>query len=291
MKKAIFTFVLALFCIYAINAQDFTSKKGIPILPEKGDYSISIDAVPFFQYLGNMFHGTNYTSKAPLFDFPGLGDIPMWTLQVRKFVSPTTALRARVRLGYSYYTIKNTINDQTNTSTTPAYVDDKWTESRMNIVLGAGLEKRRGKGRVQGYYGVMANIMVSTHGNKVVYGNTMDAAHTAPLSTQYPWVEEIGGGYATENATTRVVKDNDGLGFGIGVNAFLGVEYFFAPKMSIGGEFSWGILFQMQGKSKAEIETWDGSAVKTTTYKSGGTTFIGIDNGNSGGAINLNFYF
>jgi len=186
MKKVILIFVLALMTTYIINAQDFTSKKGIPILPEKGDYSISIDAVPFFEYLGNMFHGNNFTS-APTFDFPGLGDVPMWTIQVKKFVTPTTALRARIRLGYTSKTIKNTILDQTNTSTTPAYVDDKWTESHMNIVLGAGMEKRKGKGRVQGIYGAMANIMLATHGNKLVYGNKMNSDYNTPLSTKYPW--------------------------------------------------------------------------------------------------------
>jgi hypothetical protein len=290
MKKAIFTVVMATMVIGALNAQDLTSKKGIPILPEKGDYSISIDAVPFFYYIGNMFHG-NVTTSAPSFDFPGLGDIPKWTVQVKKMVSTHTALRARIRLGYTSNTLKNTILDQTNTSSTPAYVDDKWTESRMNVVLGAGLEKRRGKGRVQGLYGAMANLMFSTHSNKLVYGNEMSSTYMTPLSTRYPWVTDGSGGYVTENATSRVLKDNAGFGIGVGINAFLGVEYFFAPKMSIGGEFSWGILFSMTGKSKVESEAWDGSQVSTTTYKSGGSTYIGIDNGNTGGAINLNFYF
>ena len=290
MKKEIFTLILAFFCVYAINAQDLTSKKGLPILPEKGDYSLSIDAVPFLQYIGNMFHG-NSTSPAPTFDFPGLGTTPMWTVQGKKFISSTTAIRARIRLGFSDNTVKNTILDETNSTATPAYVDDKWTETKMNIILGAGIEKRKGKGRVQGVYGAMANIMLSTHGNKVVYGNAMNSDYNTPLSTVYPWVSDGSGGYPTENASTRVVKYNDGLGFGIGVNAFLGIEYFFAPKMSIGGEFSWGVLLQLNGKSNVGSETWDASGITSSTYKSGGTTYFGFDNGNSGGAINLNFYF
>jgi hypothetical protein len=291
MKRVIFTFALALFCVYAVSAQDFTSKKGIPILPEQGDMGLSIDAVPFFEYLGNMFHGSNATA-APTFDFPGLGgDIPQWTLQVRKFKSATMAYRARVRLGFWSNTLKNTILDESNTGTTPAYVDDKWNETRMNVVLGLGLEKRRGKGRVQGYYGAMVNLMVMTHTNKVTYGNSMNSTHPDPLSTVYPWTEAFGSGYETENASSRVIKDNDGLGFGIGANVFLGVEYFFAPKMSIGGEFSFGLLFSMTGKSKTEVESWDGTGITTSSYKYGGTTFFGIDNSNTGGALNLNFYF
>jgi len=290
MKRAIITFCLAFFCIYAINAQDLTSKRGAPILPEKGDYSFSIDAVPFFEYFGNMFHGNN-ASSAPTFDFPGLSGSPLWTFQAKKFINANTAFRARIRLGFSDNTIKNTIEDETNTGSTPTYVDDKWTETKMNIVLGAGIEKRKGKGRVQGLYGAMANIMLSTDANKLVYGNAMSSVYTNPLSTTYPWVSEGNGSYATENTSARVTSDNKGMGFGIGVNAFLGVEYFFAPKMSIGGEFSWGILVQINGKSKIGSESYNGTDVTNSTYNSGGATYFGIDNGNSGGSINLNFYF
>ena len=35
--------------------QELTSKKGFPILPETGDYSIGIDATPFLQYFGQIF--------------------------------------------------------------------------------------------------------------------------------------------------------------------------------------------------------------------------------------------
>ena len=292
MKKAIFTFVLAFVAIYAINAQDLTSKRGFPILPEKGDYCISIDAVPFFEYLGNMFHGDSVT-KAPTFDFPGLGDIPMWTLQVKKFVSPDMAMRTRIRLGYSSHTIKNTIPDQTNTSTTPAYVDDKWRETQMNIVLGAGVEKRKGKGRVQGYTGAMFNLMLGTHGNKYIYGNDMNSTYPTPISTDWSGTVEktSGGSYPFGPATSRNLTKNYGMSFGIGVNTFIGVEYFFAPKMSIGGEFSWGVLVKITGKTKTETESMDGTSETTTTYKSGGSTYFGIDNSNTGGAINLNFYF
>jgi len=288
MKKAIFTLLLALFTIYALNAQDLTSKRGLPILPEKGDYSICIDASSFLYYAGNLMNG-KLDNAAPQWLFPA--NVPTMTIQLKKFLSPTMAWRTRIRLGYTSFTLKNTIADQTNTSSTPAYVDDKWTESHMRIVLGAGFEKRRGKGRVQGLWGAMANIMLGTDGNKLKYGNAMNSTYTTPLSTDYPWVALSSGGYQASAATSRITKDNGGLTFGFGVNAFIGVEYFFAPKMSIGGEFSWGLMLGLTGKSKVESEAWDGSSVKTTTYKSGGSTYIGIDNDNSGGAINLNFYF
>jgi hypothetical protein len=162
----------------------------------------------------------------------------------------------------------------------------------MNIVLGAGLEKRRGKGRIQGVYGAMANIMVGTHGNKVTYGNELSTEYPNPLSTEYPWTQStVGTGYVASQTDNRILTENDGLAFGVGVNGFLGVEYFFAPKMSIGGEFTWGLMFQVTGKSKTEIEYLDADAKSTETTKSGGALYVGVDNGNTGGAINLSFYF
>ena len=46
MKKSIALVAMA-FGVSSAFAQDLTSKKGEPILPEAGDWSIGIDAAPF----------------------------------------------------------------------------------------------------------------------------------------------------------------------------------------------------------------------------------------------------
>ncbi len=296
MKKVIFTLVIVFITVISVNAQDLTSKKGFPILPETGDICLSIDAVPFFVYAGNFFHGSEKT-MAPNWNFPGFGtlgtNVPMFTISLKKFINPKTAYRARIRIGYNIDTKKNILRDQNDTIslTNPSTVTDKWSNSQLNIALGFGLEKRRGKGRVQGIYGAMANVMLSSVGNKFTYGNAFSSNFTDPESTIYPWREISPGVYETAHETDRVTKYNEGMTFGIGVNAFIGVEYFFAPKMSIGGEFSWGVIFQVTGKSKEVGEYWSDGAVKTHETKEGGSTYFGIDNTNSGGCINLSFYF
>ena len=40
-------------------AQDLTSKRGEPILPEAGDYMIGIDANPFLNYIGRLGSSAN----------------------------------------------------------------------------------------------------------------------------------------------------------------------------------------------------------------------------------------
>ncbi|MEI7663616.1 MAG: hypothetical protein WCK34_15515 [Bacteroidota bacterium] len=294
MKKISLLLVIGFLCMSIVNGQELTSKKGFPILPEKGDIGLSVDAAPFFGFIGNMFHGTS-ASASPSWSFPGLGDnIPTYTLQVKKFTDPKTALRTRVRIGYLMDSKKNTIADQLDTSPPiEDLVNDKWTRSELNVVLGAGIEKRQGKGRVQGYMGAMANIVLGSKSNSYTYGNAFTADHLNPLSTIIPWQQGSNGSYTSGTVSSRVLKSADGFSFGFGANAFLGVEYFIAPKISLGGEFSWGFLLKFTGKSSIETESWDSvsKAAISKTVKRGGSTYFGVDNYNTGGAINLAFYF
>jgi hypothetical protein len=191
-------------------------------------------------------------------------------------------------------------------------VEDKRKTSDFSIVLGAGLEKRRGKGRVQGVYGAMVNILMGNSTQKMTYGNKMDTGYYfIGYSGLYPDTNNISfhrGAISTNGSswsgsswsTNRVTSTKDGFQFGIGANVFLGVEYFFAPKMSLGGEFSWGFLFSTTGQSTTEGEriktntTPDGSTYHTVSSyeeKAAGSSFFGIDNSNTYGAINLTFYF
>jgi hypothetical protein len=54
MKKSLTLLALVLGMSGAF-AQDLTSKKGEPFLPEAGDWGLGIDANPFLEYAGNFF--------------------------------------------------------------------------------------------------------------------------------------------------------------------------------------------------------------------------------------------
>ena len=64
MKKTALALALA-FGISGAFAQDLTSKKGEPYLPEAGDWSIGIDANPLLNYMGNLFSGNTSINNAP----------------------------------------------------------------------------------------------------------------------------------------------------------------------------------------------------------------------------------
>jgi hypothetical protein len=282
MKKVIFTLLIALFAVAAVTAQDLTSKKGVPILPEKGDYAIGVDAIPFFQYVGNMFNANGF-NPGPAFNFTA--PTP-FTIYGKYFKDAHTAYRAYVRIGYNSQTFKNLTPQDGSTTIPPTTVDDKMTRSNMAINLGVGLEKRRGAGRVQGFYGAEAGLIVNNpYTVKYTYGNALSATsgtwwdfNAFPPQTQ-------------QNTTPRPLKETAGMEFGLGVRAFVGVEYFFAPKISLGGEFGWGIGFLSQGKGSVETEVWDGTAVHTITTDVAGGSKFRVDTDNLGGSINLLFYF
>jgi len=248
MKKSLL--ILAMFIGSATIAQDnMTSKKGTPILPEAGDWSIGIGANSTLEYFGNLMNsGTN---TAPSFDWQREPNV----IRAKMFKDANTAYRVGLRLGFG--------SDKT-TNAAPIVGDLKETKtSAMDIDLSAGIEKRRGKGRVQGIYGGEAGINLGSGKTTKTYN-----------------------GNANVNDELEV---KEGGTFGFGVRGFIGVEYFFAPKMSVGGEFGWGLNISSTGEKETTKADGNGGSLPST--KEGKSSSFGFNTDNASGAIVLNFYF
>jgi hypothetical protein len=262
MKKLFLSLALASAVAFA-NAQDMTSKKGVPILPESGDWSISFDAVPFLNYIGNAFNGTSNNSV-----FAGWADTSNFTIVGKWVRDNNMAYRGKVRIGFGSMSSDNihaTANPSAPANTT---VTDETSVSNMNITLSGGIQKWRGKGRVQGYYGAELGFTIgSGPDTSYTYGDPLDAS----------W-----------NPGPRTKEINAGSTFGINLRGFIGVEYFLAPKMSIAAEYGWGIAFSSTGEGEV---TGEGLPTPPATQKTGGSSRFGIDTDNSGGSILLAFYF
>ncbi len=288
MKKSIALVAMA-FGVTSAFAQDLTSKKGEPFLPEAGDYAIGIDAAPFLNYAGNFFGKTN-SNTAPTWDYANTN---MWIVG-KKFKDANTAYRAGIRLGFGSDKRENLVQSEASGATATDRVSDTWKRSSTNIGVTVGLEKRRGKTRLQGVYGAEAALMIGTNKVTKEYGNEMTTTNSNPTSTT--WNPD--GSVATSGAlTSRNTVTKDGFKFGFGVRAFVGAEYFVAPKISIGGEFGWGIGLTTTGQGTTSTQAVSGSAVTTTDEKTGKSSAFGLDtdknNGVFGpsGTIRLNFHF
>lgn len=266
----------------------FTSKNGHEVLPQAGDWAIGIGASSALGYFGNLFTGaTNNNTEA--FEFAN-ENLPTQVIFGKYMVSSELAYRGYARLAYNRVSTKAEVDADLDPNP-DVYVTDKRVTSTSGITLGAGLEKRRGMNRLVGVYGAQAfiNLDQSTK-TKYEYGNA--------LSVQNP--NPTGGGLQNSNTGApnpafgqRLLKTSLGSAFGVGAQAFIGAEYYFAPKMSIGGEFYWGLTYT---RNPVASETWEalepttGEVTEYVSNSVGGSVFnAGLSN--LGGAINLFLYF
>lgn len=277
MKKSIAAVALA-FGVTSAFAQDLTSKKGEPFLPEAGEYSIGVDATPFLNYIGN-FIGGNGLNSAPTWNHYGLNQ----TIVGKKFKDANTAYRAIVRIGMTNTKTRTAVDEFVAPTAvtgameaTAAQKFDQMKSSTRWIGIGVGLEKRRGKTRLQGIYGAdifvwggntkekykYANKLTQTDDATTAFNENLDANGPAAYTTNFGTnVTTTLPGYANVDAARALKRKTNGQ-IGVGVRAFVGVEYFIVPKISIGGEFGWGVGYRVNTKDKA---TWDAEGTGTTS--------------------------
>lgn len=272
MRKLLLTAAFASAIAFA-SAQTMTSKEGTPILPESGDWSISIDAAP----LGTLFRNSGSSAFTNQY-------LQNMTIIGKMMTSATSAFRGKVRIGFGS-TSEDAFSDASgSTSVPPATVVDTKKSSALNVTLGAGMQKYRGKGRVQGYYGAEAFIMFGSGSTDYTYGNAISTAYQAPA--RHDFGSNVSGG-------TFTTKNKSGSTFGFGARAFLGAEYFFAAKMSFGVEYGWGLGISSTGKGEKTTEAYNvaSSGPASVTTPTGGSSNFGLDVDNASGSVLFSFYF
>jgi hypothetical protein len=308
MKKSILVIVFACAASFA-GAQDnpvLTSAKGIPILPDSGEWALGFDAASLIRTAGNFFHhidstesqGTNFTSGSPVM-----------TIYGKYCASSNKFYRTKLRIGYGSEKINYEVPDKKTVDDTiqfnETYGADERTASHLDITLSAGREFRRGKGRVQGYYGYEAFIGLGNKTVKNSFYNVLDSTmnagsteittYTANVPTSDPY------GPLVDANGKRITEIKYGSSFSFGLRGFVGVEYFFAAKASIGGEFGWGLGIASHGASNTETVYYEAGlnpnssnpgGPRTETHGNPGkSSGFGLDTDNAYGAVNLFFYF
>ena len=290
MKRKVL-FVASLFLATATFAQDgLTSKKGEAYLPEAGDWSIGFDGTSLTQFIGNAFNGsgnstsvidptsgvvTNGGSTNSLNAGGWMNGTVGQEIRFKMFKDETTAYRLRARIGFggdNSDAVGKYDQDGDPLTQDVDYTVNTKNSDGFSVILGAGLEKRRGNTRVQGYYG-----------GEVVFGMIGNGTTTTDdgrvLSDDY-----------SNGGVTRTTEVANASSIVFGLQGFIGVEYFFAPKMSVGAEIAWGINFNSTGNGETTNESSDGTTITSTTTETGGSSSFGIDvTPNS--IISLNFHF
>lgn len=238
------------------------------ILPAAGDWAVAIDANPFLEYAGQLLSDTGAT--APAWNFLTANQ----AITGKYFLKSNLAARASLRIGTAStsQSVKTANRTLVNAPTFPATVtelENSVSVTASTVGASGGLEWRRGQGRLQGFYGAEVGINVTSTGQSYVYGNGLTQAATADVANVNVDAQDnlglnnlVADPYGNP---ARVLRRSGGTNFGVGVRGFIGAEYFILPKLSLGGEFGWGVAFVAGGTASEELEsegTVNGSEVK-----------------------------
>jgi hypothetical protein len=283
MKKSVLTVALLLG-----TTATFAQEKNY--LPEKGDWAIGIDANPFLEYFGN-FIGGDGLNTAPDWDFQSVNQ----TITGKYFVSENMAYRGALRISFGSDKGSNMIEKDGSTAPTyptlPVMVEDSYKRGGSAIGLSGGLEMRKGSGRLIGFYGGELGLNFSSNKATYTYGNAMttSGANTSNFNTNLT--------SDTYGNNARITEKKSGMTSVIGLRGFIGAEYFVLPKLSIGGEFGWGLGLESNGASSTSMESTDGASIGSQTKEGTKSSSFAFDTDNNNtvvgasGAIRLTLHF
>lgn len=260
---------------------EITSNRGENWLSQSGDWGLTFGAGSLLQYAGNLFSGANATNTAPTLDSffesnTGQGIV----IGGKKLIDANTAYRGQLRIGFGSTKSTSFVDDAVSTADPTPIVEDVRKDGYMAVDLGVGLEKRVGSTRVVGIYGAEFGVGFGSGKTTYEYGNN--------LSTQF-----------TNGGVSRPTETKQSGTFNLRLQAFAGVEYFVAPKISLSGEYAWGVRMTSSGASESteeEFNTTNNTIVTTTTE---GTPNDGQVDKRSDfnidtalrGTLGINFYF
>lgn len=271
MKKYI---LFASACLLSLNLFAQQDKPEKNYLPEEGDVTIGINAIPFLKYLGNCFSdaGNNTINATDVGGVPSIGfpvapglQNPTISIFGKYFLTDQTALRLNVGIGIGSKTQRGYAPDDAALVADPlsvAQVEDSYKYRSTGFSLAAGYEWRRGGKRLQGFWGGQAVVAYSNSKHFFNYGNAITEINQTPSPTSTVWDNPVSGQTVpTLNPNignnSRLLQQNDGRSWTYGVGGFVGVEYYIAPKIAIGCEMSLNLLWTTEGKSLQKSERFN----------------------------------
>lgn len=307
MKKSILLTGILLACLCSaavtVSAKDGKEKKDVSeYLPEAGDFAISVSANPFINFVGNIFNNTAYqtigTFGGDPYDVVGINQ-PAPAVSIAGKYMLTDELGLRVNLGWIHDA--NTQNDYvpddaelTNDPLSGKKLTDSHITRRSGGSFSAAIEYRVGKRRVQGVFSAGLMYAFTYDRTKYTYGNAITEINQNP-SVAFPNSEMdpalVPDGFSSMRYLS-IFNDSPSNYAGLILSA--GIEWFVAPKVSIGGEVNISALYNW---TKATYYTGEGfntisNAVETwTELESPSSHGFSFGTGNIGSNLSVTFYF
>lgn len=190
--------------------------------------ALSINAVPFLDWTGNLFNNSIDNSFSSYNDLY-LTNNNLPTISLRYFLDNKTAVRANFGLQDINRTSNQYVQNDASNSSSELLIDRKATTFSANFI-GISYEKRRGNNRVKGIYGLeLFRSSVNDIYNAYTYANNFNSTNLSP--TSYNWNLE-----SPASLDSRIIQEDFGRIVSFGLRPYIGIEYFLSPQISIGTE-------------------------------------------------------
>jgi len=145
-----------------------TSKNGHEILPQEGDYSLGMNAVPVLNFAHNAINIMSDNGSGAT--HPGFVSGSQNSITGKYYITPTKAYRGAINFTNSVSNNYSHFDDPNDTSDEPEQLTDNEQMSSSSIYGSVGLEYRRGHNRLQGFYGAEVILGASCSKTSYKYG-------------------------------------------------------------------------------------------------------------------------
>ena len=296
MKKLISIIAIGLMPFMSISAQSEDSKN---YLPEQGDMAFGINVKPVLKYVGNIFNGTTNNKLKNLGGEPIISNVadfesfesdfsPSVSIMGKYMLTDSWGVRANVGLMLNQNTDREYVIDDKQAVLDPfnesKLIDTRYKSTNgMSLMLGA--EYRKGSKRIQGVFGM--GILFGFYNQNISYefANAVTELNDHPTSAS--WVKNCKNGY-------RIVNEKTKANLFYGITGSAGVEWFVAPKVSLGAEVNLSFYDIDGAQLYTQSEGYDNVTqqfVERTDLTSPGNDKLRFGTENLGGSLYMAFYF
>lgn len=300
MKKIISILLIGMFPFAGMQAQENTVEQGKEkapkvYLPEQGDWSVGVDVLPLIKYIGtgnNNLKGGGGSPFTKGTDFDNKTLMPDASLMGKYMLTDQWALRANIGFKVGVETYKRYVRDDEAAILDPLgekKVEDRIRNNKSGVSVMLGAEYRKGAGRVQGVFG--AGVLFAFMNNKLKYdyGNEITSVNQHPTTSV-----RDGQSYLIPDGYRVLTAYNTGSNFYTGITGSAGVEWFVAPKISLGAEVNLSVYYLFGRQTYVESEGYNaalGRVEKRTDLVSPGDKGFYAATESLGGSLTFNFYF
>jgi len=288
MKRIILISIVCALGFKGIRAEE----GGRVFTPQAGQFSIGFDVSPIFRFAGNMFNGnTNNVldpiSGTPVWDNTRASFLPSASIMGRYMFTDNIAFIGNIGLLGSNVTTRMYVIDDRALALDPLSQDrliDVGNQRQSGFSMLLGAEYRIGEGRIQGVFG--GGFLLATARNRTTFdwANQMTDINHNPTTS---WGQLSGGSRTLETFTNEPT-----LFWGLATHA--GVEYFIAPRVSIGAAVHLYFVRERGAQTFTKTEHFSVATNRVETWtelNSPGNRANLWGTENLGGSLSISFYF